>query len=37
MKPKDKRCSLTLDFEPFRSYVNKKHSAGKEFQNLAVQ
>ena len=29
-------CLLTLDLKPFISYIKGKHTAGKEFQSLAV-
>ena len=32
-----KRCLLILDLKPVRSQVKGKHSAGREFQSLAVQ
>ena len=36
-EPTVKRCPLTLDLNPFRSWVKGKHSIGREFQGLAVQ
>ena len=35
-KNKDKSYLLILNFKLFWSYVKEKHSAGREFQNLAV-
>ena len=35
--PEDKTSLLTLDWKPFKPEVHEKHSAGKEFQSLAVQ
>ena len=31
------RCLLILDLKPFKSWVKEKHSAGREFQSLAVR
>ena len=35
--PKERMCLLTLKLRPCRSYFKGEHSAGKEFQILAVQ
>ena len=32
-----KRCLLMLDLKPLGSYIEGKHSIGREFQSLTVQ
>lgn len=32
-----KRCPLTLNLKPFKAKVRVKHSAGKEFDSLAIR
>ena len=36
-EPTVKRCLLILNLKPFRSWVKRKHSIGRECQSLAVQ
>ena len=36
-EPTVKRCLLILDSKPLRSKVKRKHSIGREFQDLAVR
>ena len=36
-KAKYKKCLLTLQLKPLRSYVKRKHSVGKVFMIIAVE
>ena len=36
-EPTVNKCLLILDLNPFRLYVKRKHSIGREFQSIAVQ